>query len=219
MGNKIFIIGLPRTATTSICKATLELGLTTAHTAYIQKCFQDAQVIADTPIFCDYPLLDEFYPGAKFVHLTRDMSVWIPSIRQLLERMYHNLQRDDGGFNTIIKRCYNQIFAPLTLENIASDQFLGQCFERHQRHIIEYFKDRPNDLLQIDLSDNSSYQALLDFLELASPSNGEFSKVNVGGKVTAWKQIKSPLKIESTRRGRIDTLPYLSPSSSASAKF
>ncbi|MFQ3195483.1 MAG: hypothetical protein ACI9N3_002317, partial [Colwellia sp.] len=51
---KIFIIGLPRSGTTSICAAMLELGYTVAHTAYTQKTFDQAQVIADTPIFADF---------------------------------------------------------------------------------------------------------------------------------------------------------------------
>ena len=48
---KIFIIGLPRTGTTSVCVAMLELGFYVAHTAYTDRSFTEAQVIADTPIF------------------------------------------------------------------------------------------------------------------------------------------------------------------------
>jgi hypothetical protein len=57
---KIFIIGLPRSGTTSICSVMLELGYSVAHTAYTQKTFDNAQVIADTPIFADYKQLDSF---------------------------------------------------------------------------------------------------------------------------------------------------------------
>ena len=77
---KIFIIGLPRTATTSVCVAMLELGFKTAHTAYTNQAMNDAQVIADTPVFCDYQLLDKTYPNAKFIYLTREFSSWLPSI-------------------------------------------------------------------------------------------------------------------------------------------
>ncbi|HBY85576.1 MAG TPA: sulfotransferase family protein, partial [Colwellia sp.] len=56
---KIFIIGLPRTATTSVCLAMLEQGFKTAHNAYTQDSFSQAQVLADTPIFCDYQTLDK----------------------------------------------------------------------------------------------------------------------------------------------------------------
>ena len=207
--NKIFIIGLPRTATTRVCKALVELGFTTAHTAYIQKAFDEAQVIADTPIFCDYQVLDQHYPNSKFIHLARDMDVWVPSIRQLLQRMLHNLQRTDGGFNPYLRRCYHDTFSPLTADNINSDEFLISCYDRHLTAIKTYFKSRPNDLISIDVSHATSYQTLLDFVDVTSSDSNDFERVNIGGKVTAWKQVDSEFKIESTRRGRIDTLDYL----------
>jgi len=115
---KIFIIGLPRTGTTSVCAAMLALGYRVAHTAYTERSFFEAQVLADTPIFCDYQRLDSAYPNAKFIYLARDMEKWLPSIAQLLARMHNNLIRDDGGFNPIIKRCYQTIFSPYSLANI-----------------------------------------------------------------------------------------------------
>lgn len=203
---KIFIIGLPRTATTSVCAAMLELGFKTAHTAYTNQSMNDAQVIADTPVFCDYQLLDKTYPNAKFIYLQRDSTVWLPSIRQLLIRMYKNLQRTDGGFNPTLKRCYNDIFSPLTLENIENDDFLQSCYDRHQQGINEYFKGREQDLLQIDVSDKNSFDSLLAFLEIDTIQTQlkGFERINIGGKVTAWKQIKNPLKIEATQKGKVD---------------
>lgn len=58
--NKVFIIGLPRTGTTSLCSFLLNKGLTVAHTAYCQQAFDSAQVIADTPIFHDFQQLDSY---------------------------------------------------------------------------------------------------------------------------------------------------------------
>ncbi|NRA56220.1 MAG: sulfotransferase family protein [Gammaproteobacteria bacterium] len=200
---KIFIIGLPRTATTSVCAAMLDLGFTTAHTAYTKQTMINAQVIADTPIFCDYQALDLSHPGSKFINLSRDLSTWLPSIRQLLERMFVNLQRDDGGSNPTLRRCYNEVFSPLTLENIASDQFLTDCYNRHQHRITEYFANRADDLLTIDITDPDSFNQLLSFVD-ATSTNAGFSHMNIGGKVTAWKKVKHPLKIESTNRGKID---------------
>jgi len=209
ISHKIFIIGLPRTATTSVCKAFVELGFHTAHTAYIQRTFEQAQVIADTPIFCDYALLDTFYPQSKFINLVRPLDVWIPSIRQLLQRMLHNLQREDGGFNPYLRRCYHDIFSPLTVDNINSDEFLISCYQRHQQSIENYFANRTQDLLTIDVSQGDSYQRLLKFIEVEHSPNINFDRVNIGGKVTAWKQVDSEFKVDSTRRGRIDKLDYL----------
>ncbi|WP_076408378.1 sulfotransferase [Shewanella sp. UCD-KL12] len=204
---KVFIIGLPRTATTSTSIATLSLGFKTAHTAYTQKAMQEAQVISDAPIFCDYQQLDNQYPGAKFIYLSREFDKWLPSIRQLLERMYPNLQRTDGGSNPIMKRCFNHTFSPLTLENIAKDAFLLDCYNRHYNEAIAYFKGREQDLLTIDVSKVGSFKQLADFLGVTGIDPQQtFEHVNIGKKVAFWKQIKHPLKVESTNNGRIDSV-------------
>lgn len=204
--NKIFIIGLPRTATTSVCLSLLEAKFTVAHTAYTAKTFEQAQVIADTPIFVDYPLLDRKYLGSKFIYLERDLSVWIPSIKQLLARMYINLSRKDGGFNPHIKRCYNDVFDPLTRGNIEDDNFLINCYKRHLNEVANYFKDRESDLLRINVADKGSYSHLMEFLNvpMQHQNNNGFKKINIAGKVTAWNDIKHDNKIPSTNQGKID---------------
>ena len=203
---KVFIIGLPRTSTTSVCLATLQLGFKTAHTAYTDQTMQHAQVIADTPIFCDYQQLDRQYPNAKYIYLTRQPALWLPSIKQLLQRMYKNLQRTDGGFNPILKRCYNTVFSPLTEENIKQNEFLLSCYQRHLKAAKDFFKGREQDLLMIDVSQANSHCALVEFLGCKEDNNQcqGFEHINIGGKVTAWKQIKHPLKIEATKCGRVD---------------
>ena len=207
---KIFIIGLPRTATTSVCLAALEQGLKTAHNAYTSNAFTQAEVIADTPIFCDYQELDKQFPNSRFIYLTRDSATWIPSIKQLLQRMMVNLQRVDGGFNPHLKRCYNNVFFPLTPENIEQDDFLSACYQRHQQGIYQYFKHREQDLLTIDVSHDDSYLKLLSFLDIAHDKARPdgFKVINIGGKVRAWQGLNHVLKVESTNKGRIDKKLY-----------
>jgi len=207
--SKTFIIGLPRTGTTSICCKFLELGYTVAHTAYTQKTFDQAQVVADTPIFADYSLLDNYYPNSKFIYLTRDLPSWLPSIKQLLLRMYKNVIREDGGFNPIIKRCYQQVFSPYTLGNIESDEFLTTCYLQHIAQVKQYFKNKRDQILFINISEAHSAQKLSDFLSLEQPI-GPFKHINKAGKVTAWKEIKHPNKVESTNQGKVTKLAYLS---------
>lgn len=207
---KIFIIGLPRTGTTSVCSTMLKLGFSVAHTAYTDRTFEQAQVIADTPIFTDYQLLDKAYPKAKFIYLARDLDNWLPSISQLLQRMQHNLLRQDGGFNPIIKRCYLEVFSPFTSETIIDHAFLQQCYQQHQQQVQAYFSQRENDLLCIDVSDNNSLRQLCEFIgiDYNLQKQATFEHLNIGGKVTAWKDIKHSLKIESTNKGRATKLPY-----------
>lgn len=209
--NKIFIVGLPRTGTTSVCAAMLKLGFNVAHTAYTERSFEAAQVIADTPVFCDYQQLDHAYPNAKFIYLERALDKWLPSIGQLLLRMHVNLTRDDGGFNPIIKRCYKATFSPYSLDNINNSDFLTSCYQQHKSQVAAYFKNRESDFLSIDISAVQSYSKLTKFLTIEEDeiTKSGFEKLNVGGKVTAWKDIKSELKVDSTNKGRVTKLPYL----------
>jgi len=207
---KILIIGLPRTATTSVCLAMLGLGYKTAHNAYTENAFIEAEVIADTPVFCDYQKLDKHFPNSKFIYLTRQPEKWLPSIKQLLQRMMVNLQRNDGGFNPHLKRCYNDVFSPLTPDNIEQDDFLLRCYQRHQQAISNYFQGREQDLLTIDVSEEQSYAHLLEFLTVdkESSSHHGFKVINIGGKVKAWQAINNKLKVESTNKGKIDKVLY-----------
>jgi len=205
--NKVFILGLPRTGTTSICSALLNEGLTVAHTAYTDKTFEDAQVLADTPIYCDYQALDKHYPNSKFVVLTRQPEAWLPSIKQLLLRMFVNVTRDDGGFNPIIKRSFTSIFAPFTKENIENDDFLLQCYNKHLAEIESHFNGREDDVIYVEVSNDADYSKLCDFLKIKS-QHSAFPHLNIGGKVTAWSDIKDKNKIASTKNGRVTKLPY-----------
>ena len=205
---KIFIIGLPRTGTTSVCAAMLDLGLKVAHTAYTQKTFEQAQVIADTPIFCDYQILDSYYPNSRFIYLERAAHLWLPSIKQLLARMQKNILRADGGFNTIIKRCYQQVFTPFTEENIQQESFLLNCYQQHHKDVKSYFNKRSQDLLCLDISKDDSYSQLLSFLVIEN-TGGDFQQMNIAGKVTAWNDLKDLNKVSSTNKGKITKLVYL----------
>ena len=53
-----------------------------------------ADVVADTPVFVDYASLCTRYPGAKFVYLERPLVDWILSIRRLLKSMRKQWVRD-----------------------------------------------------------------------------------------------------------------------------
>jgi len=199
--DKIFIIGLPRTGTTSICASLLKLGYRVAHTAYTRRCMCDAQVIADTPIFCDYQTLAEQYPNAKFIYLIRDLTLWLPSIRQLLQRMHKNITRKDGGFNPILKRCYQSVFAPFTLDKFSQDEFLIKCYQQHYQIAVNFFVNRKTDLLIIDISEKDSFHQMLTYLnvhDLALVNKiNNFERMNIRGKITAWNKIKDNNKIDS----------------------
>ncbi|MBQ0730999.1 MAG: sulfotransferase family protein [Oleispira antarctica] len=209
--NKIFIIGLPRTGTTSISIAMLDYGFKVAHTAYTKQAFELADVLSDSPCFCDYPELDTLFPGSKFVYLDRALADWIPSIQMLLKKMYINLEPKAGIFNPILKRSFNEAFH-LYIKNNSSKQLilneqafneehLATCYRTHKSQVLEYFAHR-DDLLMINMRDKESLDTLLRFLDIPHDKDAQFPHVNIGKHVSGWREYKHPNKVNALSPGK-----------------
>lgn len=195
--SKIFIIGLPRTGTTSISVALLDMGLLVAHTAFTKKAFEMADAVSDAPCFSDYAHLDALFPNAKFVYLRRDLNKWVPSITMLLKKMAPHLEPKTGKFNPVLKRSFYHTFSPELPLTYAA---LAECYLKHERAVFTYFKDR-DDLLTIDISEEGSLLKLKRFLGVAEQGDTHFPKLNVGNHVANWKEYKHPNKINSNLAG------------------
>ena len=195
--SKIIIIGLPRTGTTSISVALLDMGLLVAHTAFTKRAFEVAQAISDAPCFSDYRHLDQLFPNSKFIYLTRKMDKWLPSITMLLDKMAPHLAPKTGKFSPILKRSFHHTFSS-TLP-LSADELMA-CYTRHQQGVQDYFKDR-NDLLTIDVSEPGSLLKIKQFLGMPTDGDVDFPKLNSGRQVTAWKEYKHPNKINSHLAG------------------
>jgi len=199
--NKLFIIGLPRTGTTSISVALLEHNFKVAHTAYTKRAFELADVISDAPCFCDYQQLDKIFPNSKFVYLDREFESWLPSIQMLLGKMMDNLDARTGHFNPVLKRSFHHTFSLLNTAEPLSSLHLKACYLRHQQEVSNYFSAR-EDFLNINISKQNSLATLLDFLGIHSKSEKAFPHLNVGKIVDNWKGFKHPNKVNPNSAGK-----------------
>jgi hypothetical protein len=198
--NKLFIIGLPRTGTTSISVALLEHDFMVAHTAFTKHAFELADVISDAPCFSDYKELDKLFPGSKFVYLDRNLEQWIPSAQMLLNKMSARLDPITGVFSPVLKRSFNEIFELTTTDDPVSTQHLTDCYLNHQQAVFEYFKNR-TDFLSINISHTDSLPKLLDFLGKDIKENKEFPHLNMGRHVAGWKEFKHANKVNANSAG------------------
>lgn len=199
--NKIFVIGLPRTGTTSICVALLEHGYKVAHTAYTKRAFELADAIADAPCFSDYQQLDKLFPGSKFVYLSRSLEAWVPSMQMLLTKMLPELDLKSGYLNAVLKRSFHQTFALASTADPLTHEHLANCYYQHQQEVLRYFANR-DDLLSIDISHQDSLNELLGFLGVVTRDAGAFPHLNVGKQVDNWKEFKHPNKVNPMSAGK-----------------
>ncbi|MGX9542520.1 sulfotransferase family protein [Shewanella sp. A22] len=210
LANKVFIIGLPRTGTTSVSVALLEQGLTVAHQAFTKQAFMLADAVSDAPCFSDYQQLDTLFPNAKFVYLDRPLDKWLPSMQMLLSRMLVHLDKDNGRFHPIMKRSFNHCFDIWQVEDVFDEEHLTACYQRHQQQVLSYFAGR-DDFITIDISVAGSFATLLQFIDLAGPDTAElpqlnfpplnFPQLNMGRNVACWDEYKHPNKISANASG------------------
>jgi hypothetical protein len=163
--NKIFCVGLQKTGTTSIEWLLRDMGKRVAtyyknwDTEFTKKLeFGDLSEIKrksvlfnafqDAPWFLYYQEFDKWYPGSKFILTNRDSDSWWKSFSHYFE------------FRTlpIFKLIYG-------FENPVGHRkkFIEQ-YEKHNNDVIKYFKDRPDDLLVVDISNNNAFNQITKFI-------------------------------------------------------
>ena len=166
--NKVFCIGFHKTGTTSLGVALSMLGYKVAgamgvrdsHIA-VNVMTLASRVAVDHDAFQDNPWpiifreMDQRFPGSKFVLTVRDPDLWIDSVI-----------RHFGNKETEMRKWIYGVGSPVGNENIFLDRYRA-----HQRDVINYFADRPNDLLVMDLRAGDGWNKLCPFLGHAVPAH------------------------------------------------
>ncbi|MFV7784686.1 sulfotransferase family protein [Shewanella marisflavi] len=204
---KIFIIGLPRTGTTSVSVALLEMGLRVAHQAFTKQAVILADAVSDAPCFSDYRQLHSLYPDAKFVYLDRPLDAWVPSMQMLLSRMLVHLDQGRGRFHPLLKRSFGHTFGIYRVANPMDAEHLKTCYQVHKQQVFEFFHQSQaftQQFLSLQLDQPQSLSRLASFIGVDIPvasSESEFPHLNRGRNVASWDEYKHELKINSNLAG------------------
>ncbi|MBK6902441.1 MAG: hypothetical protein IPH04_06435 [Saprospirales bacterium] len=160
---KIIGVGFQKTGTSTLREALKILGYSVKDTTpralipilrgnydRILRIIKNYDALEDTPWYMIYKVLDQRIPGCKFILTVRDENDWYKSVSKHIgdlrsaqhEWIYgrgKGLPKDDRE-NTI--RVYSQ----------------------HNREVLEYFKNRPHDLLVLDFTKGDRWEKLCPFL-------------------------------------------------------
>ncbi len=186
MTNKVFCIGFHKTGTTSLEVALTKLGYRVTgafgtkdpdiadkvHGLAFAKV-ADYDAFEDNPWPILYRELDERFPGSKFILTRRPAEAWIRS-----------QVKDFATTETPMRRWIYGENAGCPEGN--EDIYVAR-YERHNREVLEYFKDRPDDLLVIDLPHDDGWGRLCAFLGVKAPDE-PFPHAN---KASLSRQIKN----------------------------
>lgn len=133
------------------------------NTNELDKLIELYNVFSDNPWPILYKYLDEKYPNAKFILFYRDSNEWLKSVQQYFGNTSSNFR----------KLLYKNNGSPYTNPDVYI-----QTYEKHNSDVINYFMDRKDKLLVINLDDNDIEigKVISDFLNLNI--NKKFPKMN-----------------------------------------
>jgi hypothetical protein len=183
---RIFGIGMHKTATTSLNKALRMLGIESAHwkSAHWAKAIWEemgasvldrfrpgsltvdrSYAISDLPMPLLYEKLDKAYPGSKFILTIRDETEWLESVRRHWSRE-HNPFRGAWDTDPFTHRVHKLLYGR---KDFDAETFLNR-YRRHNAEVLDYFQDRPNDLLIMDMTQGDGWPELCAFLGKPIPA-------------------------------------------------
>lgn len=174
MPTRIFGIGMPKTATTSLHHALGVLGFDSWHwsSAHAAKAIWQEMnttgrsstlerwyALSDTPIPLLYPRLDQAYPGSKFIFTWRDEESWLASIERHFDPAY-NKWAAGWDQDPWTHRAHRLLFGR---QDFNAEVMLSR-YRAHNFGVLDYFANRPDDLLEMSIDANDKWERLSDFL-------------------------------------------------------
>lgn len=181
---KVFCIGFHKTGTTSMEKAFKYLGYRVTGGNWVRDpevrkvALQRAlEIVPQYDAFQDNPWpmlykeMDKAFPGSKFILTLRDPQKWVASVVK--------------NFGTDITPMREWIYGSGYGFPKGNEDVYVERFESHNREVLDYFRDRKQDLLVMNLTEGEGWEKLCPFLGLLPPDE-PFPKANVRAE-KGWK--------------------------------
>lgn len=191
---KIFGIGRNKTGTTSLKQAMKDLGYVIGEQRSAEKLIRQwgqrdfkklirycrtAEFFQDVPFSLPFTFqaVDMNFPGSKFILTVRDENEWYQSMYNFhhSERVYGDKAKSLESLKNA-EYCYKGYAydTKVLVYDLPGDdpyhrETLIEHYRYHNQMVKDYFKNRPNDLLVLNLTEEGAYQKFVDFLDVESP--------------------------------------------------
>ncbi len=176
---KVFCIGYHKTGTTSVERALRKLDYRVANWQVLKGVADPAShrerlihevvaahdAFADSPWFALYEALAAAWPGSRFILTTRPLRPWMASVR-----------RHFGAETTPLREW---LYGPGRGNFVGNEAHWIHRYLSHSAAVRHHFRDRPGDLLEIDVTQGDGYPQLCPFLGVP-PIEGPFPHLNRG---------------------------------------
>jgi len=218
---KIFGIGLSKTGTTSLTRALQLLGYRSIHFPFFylkpqrhglqldHSRLERWDAITDSPIPCFYKQLDKAFPGSKFVLTVRDINRWLDSCE------YNHIWPGEYVHNKAVSRflyvnqilqMHHALYGSIWFDRMRFNYY----YQKHIDDVMDYFSDRPDDLLIYNISGGEQWAPLCEFLNKQIPDT-QFPKENIGKRKKLKKESRRLIwkSVSCLHLGHTISNPYL----------
>ena len=172
---KFFGIGLSQTGTKSLTQALTILGFNVIHYPddevtlkelmagkYDFSILNDFDGITDITVAPFYAQLDLLFPGSKFILTVRDKESWLSSLEAQWSAN-HVFDDSRAGKETNMQRRMLLRVAAYGTYAFNKERF-SYVYDLHYKNVVEYFKERPESLLIINIYTGEGWDKLCPFL-------------------------------------------------------
>lgn len=212
MTQKVFCIGFHKTGTSSLAQALDRLdfrvcrrmGMLQDHLTNknvpvqlkkgeldeIFQAVQEFDAFSDNPWPILFKELDNKFPNSKFILTTREENKWLKSVLNYFK-----------DYETEIRAIIYGEASP-----IGNEELYLNRYHRHNAEVKEYFKNRSDDLLVIDLAEQKEWNELCHFLKRPIPKEN-FPHENKAQYLLDASQQEKKKEITSSRLFNFVKLP------------
>jgi len=200
---KIFCIGNNKTGTSSLAYEFKRLGYMVGNqreaellskdyhqrkfTKIIKYC-KRSEVFQDVPFSWKdtYVHLDKNFPGSKFILTIRDSSEqWYDSLTKFHSKKFgkgelpsvEDLKEVKYVYKGWLWENYVHNYGMKDSDDPYDKEVLIGAYEEHNINVMSYFKNRPNDLLIINLGEKGAYKRFCNFIGV-TPEEDDFPWIN-----------------------------------------
>jgi len=175
MEPKVFGIGMPKTATSSLHTALELLGMKSIHFPHDKKTVQELEAgnyklslldkydaICDVPVPAIFAQLDKYWPDSKFILTVRDIDKWLDSCKHAPFNAANAIPKHDH---------FRYFYRTMLYGTIAFNRERFEwVYNRHTKQVIEHFSgEKAKQLLVLDITNGDGWEKLCEFLKVTAP--------------------------------------------------
>ncbi|MFM6247319.1 MAG: sulfotransferase family protein [Dolichospermum sp.] len=173
---KVFGLGLEKTGIKSLTKALQMLNINVIQDHNDETTIEELRDgnyqlsllnvcdgIIDITVAPYYAQLDTIYPDSKFILTVRDKESWLKSleVQWNKEKEFDNNLVPESKMN--LKKIKRSVVYGTHHFNVEQ---LSQTYDLHYKNVTNYFKDRPQSLLIINIAQGDGWEQLCPFFDL-----------------------------------------------------